>query len=74
MEFTGASAPMVWPVPPASQTQWRGRASATALPDIGAEIHALRHATISPEMRSVVRSILQELKRGMWHCQFPLEC
>ena len=65
MEFTGASAPMVWPVPPASQTQWRGRASATALPDIGAEIHALRHATISPEMRSVVRSILQELQHGI---------
>jgi|GEM_PF-2435388 len=65
MEFTGASDPIVWPVLPASQTQWRGRESATALPDIGAEIHALRHANISPEMRSVVQSILQELQYGI---------
>lgn len=65
MEFTGASAPMVWPVQPASQMQLRGHESATTLPDIGAEIHALGHTNISPEMRSVVRSILQELQYGI---------
>lgn len=67
MEFTGASAPVVWPVQTASQTQWPASKPSAALPDIGAEIQVLHHAGISPEIRSVVQSILQDLQRGIKH-------
>ena len=64
-EFTSASGFVVWPVTDGPQSQWASGQPTSGPPDIDAEITILQHAHIPLEMRHIVGSILQQLKRGV---------
>ncbi len=65
LEFTGTSGPVVWPVANGLPDPWVPGKSVSTLPDIDAEIAILQHAHIPLEMRTMVGSILQQLKPGV---------
>lgn len=64
VQFIGASAPEVWAVQAASGIA-RHTETPGALPDISAEISIVKRADVPPEMRSIVQSILQDLRSGI---------
>ncbi len=56
---------IVWPVvPPTVSTGWHTPPTNT-LPDINDEISALQQANILPQMRQILRLILQQLQKGL---------